>query len=1010
MTAHGPGFHLRLRTLGPTPRLVGRDGEGPEQLVLGPGKPLAVVIYLGMRPDRSASRDHLTDLLWADSELERARQSLRQALWQIRRKLGDGALTSDGDLVTLGVGLPADYADFSAALQEGRFADAVSLYDGDFLAEFGAPGGAAFEQWADVARERLRSGWLRALDALARERMRDGHARDAVVVARRLRHAAPDQEGSWRLLLQALLQAGDRVSAGLEADNFERVLADQEREPEPQSRALLARVRSEPPAAPAAARPRLTAELIGRAGQFRRLIQGWERARSGEGSHLHLTAPAGLGKTRLLQDAERRLRAVGGRIIYLRAAPGFRGISYGFAAELARALLRLPGAAAVAPGALPSILALDPSLAVERGGAPDPSTGAEALRRRTLALADLVTAVGAEAPVALLLDDTHWMDGESLQLVSGIAARLRAAPVLLVTSGRPVQAAAGVAAGAEVLELPPLSEPQVEELVTSLGRLPPEPWAVELVRRLHATSGGSPLRVLEGLELGLDGGWLALEGDAWRCPDRRRIAGDLVAGDAVRRRIERLEAAHRRVVLVLAAAATPLRAATLAEAADLPPAEVAAVLAGLEERGFTAVAEDHWRLAHDELEEAGVGLASPAEVADLRRRTGAALGGVSPATALDLRRAAALLAEGGDDAGLVPLYGRWLRAAVAAGDPRTDVELARALLGEAATPTRMRALLRARPLRRRLGLVGRGRLLVAGAASAVIVGSLLLGEGSRPARIVLLQAPIAGNVDGLVPSPVIEVRDRLGRRAHGGTVKLEARDTAGRWIPVDSVAVAPDGRATFNRHGLPAVVNANGTVELRFSVAGLEPLEGHLRRKEAAELRLEEASLNGQALGAANRTLRIRPGERISGPLRFRYSAYWAAAAVVLTSVATWEPPESGYTSVVAVATPMDHGVLRPSIDIAGPREPGRYHLVFAFAAETDGRWIASGTNWMVGQPIWGDGNDLAGIGEAEVARAAADGKIWWDWQFDGWREPLALALTAVEVVVEEAGSGERGQ
>ncbi len=1001
MTALPPGLHLRLRALGPTPRLVGRIGEGPEQLVLGPGKPLAMVIYLAMRPDRSASRDHFTDLLWADSELERARQSLRQAIWQVRRKLGDDALTSDGDLVILRVELPADCADFSAALQEGRLADAVSLYEGDFLAEFGAPGGAAFEQWADVARERFRSGWLRALDALARERMRDGHAREAVALARRLRHAAPDQEGAWRLLLQALLQAGDRVSAGLEADNFERVLADQEREPEPQSRALLARVRSEPPVAASAARPRLTAELIGRAGQFRRVIHGWERARAGEGSHLHLTAPAGLGKTRLLQDAERRLRAVGGRIIYLRAAPGSRGISYGFAAELARALLRLPGAAAVAPGALPSILALDPSLAVERGGAPDPSAGAEALRRRTLSLADLVTAVGAEAPVALLLDDSHWMDAESLQLVSGIAARLRAAPVLLVTAGRPVQAAAGVAAGADVLDLPPLSESQVEELVTSIGALPPEPWAAELVRRLHATSGGSPLRVLEGLELGLDGGWLVLEGDAWRCPDPRRIASELVTGDAVRRRIERLEAAHRRVVLVLAAAATPLRAATLAEAADLPPAEVAAVLAGLEERGFVAVAEDHWRLAHDELEEAGVGSAAPAEVAELRRRAGAALGGASSVTPLDLRRAAALLAEGGDDAGLAPLYRRWLEAAVAVGDPRTDAELARTLLGEAATPARVRTLLRTRALRRRLGLVGRGRLLVAGTASAVIVSSLLVGAGMRPARLVVLQAPIAGNVDGLVPTPVLEMRNRIGRQMRAGTVRLEARDTAGRWVLVDSVAIGPDGLATFNRFGLPPAVDTDREVTLRYSGGGLEPVASLLPHKGAAELRLEEASLNGQVLGAANRTLRLRPGERISGRLRFRYSAYWAAAAVVLTSVATWEAPESGYASVLAVATPMERGILRPSIDLAGPRGPGRYHLLFAFAAETDSKWIASGTNWKVGQPTWGDGNDLAGIGEAELARAAADGRIRWEWQFDGWRQPHVLALTAVEVVVE---------
>src|SRR5690606_7562213 len=161
----------------------------------------------------------------------------------------------------------------------------------------------------------------------------------------------------------------------------------------------------------------------------------------------------------------------------------------------------------------------------------------------------------------------------------------------------------------------------------------------------------------------------------------------------------------------------------------------------------------------------------------------------------------------------------------------------------------------------------------------VIVGSLLVGAGSRPARLVLLQAPIAGNADGLVPTPVLEVRDRLGRRARAGTVALEARDTAGQWVLVDSVAVGPDGLATCNRRGLPSTVYPDDRVELRFSGTALDPVAGILPGKDAAELRLEAGTLNGQELGPASRTVRLRPGERIAGRLRFRYSAYWAAAA-----------------------------------------------------------------------------------------------------------------------------------
>ncbi|HMU62324.1 MAG TPA: AAA family ATPase, partial [Gemmatimonadales bacterium] len=471
MTIEPPATRLCLKTLGPVPRLVQVTAEG-ETLLFGAGKPLAIIVYLSMAPGHTASRVHLTDLLWADSDIERARQSLRQAVWQIRRKLGETALLGDGEQLTLHLPIQSDHAEVGAALRNAEFEEVLRLYEGDFLREFGVPGGAGFEHWADKARDRLRGGWIRALDAVARERLNRGAVREAVALARQHRDADPANEAAWRFLLDTLLLAGDPIGAGLEADALEALLAEERREPEPQTVPFLARVRAMPPPAAPSTSPVLSTELIGREGEFRRITQAWEHSRAGEGRHLHLSAPAGLGKTRLLRDAERRLRAMGGRILYLRAPPGSRQIAYAFAAELARTLIALPGASGVTPAALATLQALDPSLVTGFGGAPDPSTGTEALRRRTLALADLLLALLEESPLALLIDDVHWMDGESLQLLAGLRARLTGSAALLVTAGRPVRGQELVEADAEVLTLTPLTAAEVEALIMSVGALP----------------------------------------------------------------------------------------------------------------------------------------------------------------------------------------------------------------------------------------------------------------------------------------------------------------------------------------------------------------------------------------------------------------------------------------------------------------------------------------------------------------------------------------------------------
>jgi DNA-binding SARP family transcriptional activator len=58
-------------------------------LVLPTKKALALLAYLALHPERPCSRETLTALLWGDTRDQQARHSLRQAVYHIRRALGE---------------------------------------------------------------------------------------------------------------------------------------------------------------------------------------------------------------------------------------------------------------------------------------------------------------------------------------------------------------------------------------------------------------------------------------------------------------------------------------------------------------------------------------------------------------------------------------------------------------------------------------------------------------------------------------------------------------------------------------------------------------------------------------------------------------------------------------------------------------------------------------------------------------------------------------------------------
>ncbi len=758
--ANAPG--LTLVTLGGLALYVQRAAGDVEQ-ILGPGKHTALLTYLALSPRGSATRDQLIDLLWADLEPRDARHALRQAVWYLRQRAGeDVVLSRENDLV-IGCDIELDRDRFLRAIEDGEPEEAVQLYRGDFLAGFAAPGGAEYEHWADVERYRLQLAYTEIAETLARRHLSTARFRDAQHIARDLRDVNPHRQRSWRLLLEALLSGDDRVQAASEAKALERTLEAEGREPEPATAEMLRRA-LQPTAVPnpsqqdrdaPLADPVLVPELIGREAEFATLLRAWDAVRRGAPRHVHVTGAPGIGKTRLLAGAAARLRASGVRTISVRAHQAESEMGFAVASDLASCLASLPGSAAVSAATAAVLVGLNPTLSSRFGLEPDRSTGDEALRRRSLALQELLAAVADESPVALFVDDLHWVDALTLQLLQAIVARLERDPVLVVTAARPAPLTTVGRPGSIEIDLQPLDPGQVGLLVASIGRLPDdEPWADRLPTALHDATSGSPLLVVESLQLGLERGTLALRDGAWYSADPERLLADLAAGGTLRHRLDQLDRSSRWVLQLLALAGMPLTAEQLSRATQTSPDDLVPSLRGLERRGFIARTGNRHQPAHDEMTElARESMAEPA-IRAARVALGHALAPPGTDDTTLLRHAARHLLSAGDTEGTVRVVEAWARRMRARGDGRSLAALAAECLGEPRGSAPVRTVVRHLPFRVRAGFMRRSS--VAAVAAVVLLAAVgavtLVGfRGTHPTeRSLFVFGPLTAPEVGVV--------------------------------------------------------------------------------------------------------------------------------------------------------------------------------------------------------------------------------------------------------------------
>lgn len=218
------------------------DGQLLEGLAAQRQK-LALLVYLAL--EGPVSRDRIVAVFWPERPEDRARHSLNQALYALRRELGEEHFGGNGDSVSLEGDVRVDARELEAAARDERWSTVVELYEGSFLERFAFPDSTPFDQWQTATRARLARHARRGFAQVVAGYVGEGRLQDALATAARWASLEPLEDEAQHAFIGLLALTGDRTGALREFEAYrERLDRELEVEPLEQTLTLIERLRA----------------------------------------------------------------------------------------------------------------------------------------------------------------------------------------------------------------------------------------------------------------------------------------------------------------------------------------------------------------------------------------------------------------------------------------------------------------------------------------------------------------------------------------------------------------------------------------------------------------------------------------------------------------------------------------------------------------------------------------------------------------------------------------------
>ena len=362
----------------------------------------------------------------------------------------------------------------------------------------------------------------------------------------------------------------------------------------------------------------LVSPMVGRDAELERLKTAVLRGAGETGGFAMIFGEAGIGKSRLLAELRLQLRDENIRIAEGQSLTYRRSVAYWIFLDLLRDYL---GVSDNAPEAhvrarlaetveavagdqaadllpyLEHLLSLKPSNA--RAAARLRQLDADQLRRQIfIAVRDLFVAESARQPVLLVLDDLHWADDASLDLLDFLLNSVDSAPLFICGISRPVeggslpriveQARSRLRDRFLLIELTSLPQEKSEQLLNQLLTIPDFP--AEMRAQIIQRAAGVPFYLEEILRMLIDEAVIYREGDRWRLYPEADVASLGVPDNLqalILARFDRLDRQQRRILQVASVIGREFSVALVeAVLSGLSGTWIDTQLVQLSERGF----------------------------------------------------------------------------------------------------------------------------------------------------------------------------------------------------------------------------------------------------------------------------------------------------------------------------------------------------------------------------------------------------------------------------------------
>lgn len=331
---------------------------------------------------------------------------------------------------------------------------------------------------------------------------------------------------------------------------------------------------------------------VGRESQLGQITRAYARVKDGRGIMVAVTGEAGIGKTSVLEDFLAELASRGERVTIGRGRCSQRLAGdepYLPVLEALESLLRPHSGPALAPimkAVAPTWYALvsieSSSLSSDRES--PPAASQERMKREFGALCKEISRLH---PLVLFIDDLHWADVSTVDILNYLAGRFENTRVLVLGSYRPSDmalsqhpflAVRGDLQGRGVLEeisLGFLSEKDVQRYLAL--EYPGNQFPAEFASVIHAKTEGSPLFMADLVRYLRDTGGIVEENGrsalARSIPDVPRDLPASVRG-MIQRKIEQIDEGDRALLRAASVQGPEFDSAVLAEALQREPEEI----------------------------------------------------------------------------------------------------------------------------------------------------------------------------------------------------------------------------------------------------------------------------------------------------------------------------------------------------------------------------------------------------------------------------------------------------